>query len=155
MKELKFDQKNCRFTPHCLFVRTDQKVRVLSADSIPHNTHTYMALNESVNFLMRPNDREGVALEFEYRESVPMKVKCDIHPHMVAHWLVLDHPYAAVSGKDGKFTIKGLPAGKNEFRIWHERVGYLNKKFKVDVAGGKMTKLDPLKYKLKDLTSDD
>ena len=154
-KELKFDQKACRFIPHCMFVRSDQKVRVLSADDIPHNTHTYMALNESVNFLVRPNDREGTLLEFESRESVPMKVKCDIHPHMVSHWLVLDHPYAAVSDKDGKFKIKGLPAGTNEFRVWHERVGYLNKKFKVKVVAGKETKVEPVKYSIKDLTDPD
>ena len=45
--------------------------------------------------------------------------------------LVQDHPYMAVSGEDGTFEIKNIPAGKHEFQFWHEAPGYLkNLKFK-------------------------
>lgn len=37
-KEVHFDQKNCRFLPHALIVRTDQVVVCLSDDAVAHNT---------------------------------------------------------------------------------------------------------------------
>ena len=54
-----------------------------------------------------------------------MPVDCNIHPFMKGHLLVQDHPYMAVSGEDGTFEIKNIPAGKHEFQFWHEAAGYL------------------------------
>ena len=42
---------------------------------------------------------------------------------MNAHVGVLDHPFFAVSAKDGKFEIKGLPPGKYTIEAWHEKLG--------------------------------
>ena len=54
-----------------------------------------------------------------------MPVVCNIHPFMKGYILLLDHPYMAVSGDDGTFEIKNIPAGKHEFQFWHEAAGYL------------------------------
>lgn len=143
-----FDQKGCRFIPHALFVRTDQDVIVKSDDPIAHNTHTFTLRNQPVNILIAANDREGVEVSVPLPEILPMQVKCDLHPHMLAYWLILDHPYAAISGKDGKFTIKGLPAGEHSFRVWHEKVGYVDRAYTVTVKDGETTKLEPVKIPL-------
>jgi hypothetical protein len=154
-KEIVFDQKGCQFKPHSLFVRTDQTVLVKSDDPISHNTHTYTIKNKPVNFIIPGVNRKGIPVKVPLSEILPMEVKCDVHPWMKAHWLILNHPYATVSAKDGKFKIEKLPAGEQEFRIWHERVGYIDRKFKVNVAAGKETKLDPMKLDINKLTSDD
>ena len=60
------------------------------------------------------------------REFLPMQVKCDIHAWMKAYWLVLDHPYMAITDKNGKFNIEKIPEGEHEFIVWHERIGYLD-----------------------------
>ena len=41
-------------------------------------------------------------------------------------WIIVRaDPYAAVSDKDGHFTIADLPAGKElEFQLWQEKVGF-------------------------------
>jgi uncharacterized protein (DUF2141 family) len=49
--------------------------------------------------------------------------KCDVHGWMNAYVGVLDHPFFAVTGEDGKFAIKGLPAGSYTVEAWHERLG--------------------------------
>jgi hypothetical protein len=49
--------------------------------------------------------------------------KCDVHGWMNAYVGVLDHPYFAVSDKDGKFDIKNLPAGTYTIEAWHEKLG--------------------------------
>jgi hypothetical protein len=44
---------------------------------------------------------------------------------MKGHLLIQVHPYMAVSGEDGTFEIKNIPAGKHDFQFWHE-TGYLS-----------------------------
>jgi hypothetical protein len=44
---------------------------------------------------------------------------------MKAWVLVSDHPYVAVTNKDGKFEIKNAPAGDYRLVVWHEDIGYL------------------------------
>lgn len=125
-KELVLDQKGCMFQPHCLLVRTDQVVRVKSMDDTSHNTHSYPVANVPENFTVGPKDRMGRTFpKFELSERIPIPVKCDIHGWMVSHWLILEHPYAALSDKAGKFKIAKLPAGEHNLRLWHERQGYI------------------------------
>jgi uncharacterized protein (DUF2141 family) len=42
---------------------------------------------------------------------------------MIAWVHVLDHPYFSVTGPDGKFSLKGLPAGTYAIEAWHEEFG--------------------------------
>ena len=44
------------------------------------------------------------------------------HPWMTAYILVADHPYTAVTGDEGRFTIDGVPAGTYRIRMWHEGI---------------------------------
>ncbi len=124
-KEVVLDQKGCRFLPHAQVMRTDQVLLVKSMDNCGHNTHPYPIKNNPENFTVPANERAGIPWKVKIPENNPTQVKCDIHPWMTTYVLVLDHPYAAVSDKDGKFTIENLPAGDFEFRYWHERVGYV------------------------------
>lgn len=137
-----FDQKNCRFLPHCVIVPCGQLVKVLSGDSVAHNTHTYPQKNPSVNSGVAPEDREG-SLSFTYRkaESVPLSVKCDYHSWMSAYQLPVDHPYAAVTDANGMFTIPDLPVGKHSFVVWHEAAdgGFVERKFAVEIKSGETT----------------
>jgi len=132
-KEIVFDQKNCRFLPHVLLVRTDQTVLVKSDDPVNHNTHTHPFRNQELNFLVQPNDRKGVPVDYNQPEFLPTPVNCDLHPHMKAYWMILDHPYMAVTDSDGKFKIENLPEGDYEFTVWHEKVGYINREFEVEI----------------------
>jgi hypothetical protein len=61
-------------------------------------------------------------------------IKCDVHPWMQAYAGVMDHPFFAVSGADGKFEIKDLADGEYEVVAWHSKFGEQTGKLKV--AGG-------------------
>ena len=50
-------------------------------------------------------------------------VKCNVHPWMRAYIGVVAHPFFAVTGDDGTFTIKGLPPGTYTIEVWHEKFG--------------------------------
>lgn len=149
--EIVFDQKGCQFLPHALILRTDQTILVKSDDPISHNTHTHPIFYDAVNLVISPNDRKGVPLQIKKSQlsGPPVKVTCDIHPHMIAWWMVSDHPYVAITDADGKFKIENLPAGKHKFRVWQEKLLYVNcSEFKRDwtitVEAGKTTTLEPV-----------
>lgn len=116
-----FDQKGCRFLPHVLAVQVGQPLLVVSDDGIPHNTHTNPKRNDSFNKVISANERNGVPCDYKKPESAPLAVVCDYHPWMKAYHFPVDHPYVAVTDADGKFRIEGLPAGKHNFNVWHER----------------------------------
>ena len=134
--DLIFDQKYCVFKPHAMAMRVGQTVRVLNSDSIAHNTHTNAKKNTGINNLISPNDAVGLPLVYKQSEQDPFSVVCDIHPWMRAYHLPVDHPYFAVSGADGTFEIKDLPAGQHEFKVWHEAGGVLEKSLAVTIKPG-------------------
>ena len=58
-----------------------------------------------------------------HTKEVMVPFKCDVHGWMNAYVGVLDHPYFAVTGRDGKFELKGLPPGTYTIEAWHEKLG--------------------------------
>jgi hypothetical protein len=52
-----------------------------------------------------------------------MPVKCNIHAWMHSYIGVVDHPYFAVTGPDGKFQWKNVPPGDYTVAVWHEKLG--------------------------------
>ena len=57
------------------------------------------------------------------KSEIMVKMKCDVHPWMSAYIGVLTHPFFAVTGEDGSFEIKDLPAGTYTLEAWHETFG--------------------------------
>jgi hypothetical protein len=43
----------------------------------------------------------------------------------------MDHPYFAVTGEDGSFSLKNVPPGDYTVTVWHEKLG--TKEMKVTV----------------------
>ena len=63
--------------------------------------------------------------------EVLMHFKCDVHNWMHAYAGVLDHPYFAVSAKDGSFKIANVPPGKYVIEAYHRKAGRLTKEVTV------------------------
>lgn len=147
-KQVVFDQTNCRFTPHCLIVRNDQTVLCKSSDAVAHNVHTNPFSNTPANFIVQPNDAKGIEVKLPQVERLPVKVVCDIHPWMLAWWVVIDHPYAAITDAKGNFKIENLPEGEHEFQVWHAKTGYIDRKLMVSIKADKTTAQKPVKVKL-------
>ncbi len=59
---------------------------------------------------------------------------------MRAYLGVVDHPFFAVTGADGRFELHGVPAGDYVVGAWHEVFGTLEAR--VTVAPGKTETVD-------------
>jgi plastocyanin len=115
------DQKGCFYTPYISAVQTGQKITVKNSDPFLHNVNVQPTAegNKPANL---PQMAGGADLVFSYPTSENfVKFKCDVHPWMFAYVTVVDHPYFAVSDKDGNFTIKDVPAGKYTITAMHRK----------------------------------
>lgn len=135
-KEVVFDIRGCRFVPHFMLVRTDQTIRLTNSDPVANNVRADFVKNGSTNVVVLPVNQKDVVISCKDPEKLPARVVCDIHPWMTAQWLILDHPYMAITNSKGEFEVPNLPVGEHEFTVWHESVGYLDKSYKVTVKPG-------------------
>lgn len=115
-----FDQKNCTYIPHALGVMVGETVTLKSSDPTNHNVN-FQLKNLSQNPLLAPG--KSMDITPDSPERAPGPVSCSIHPWMKAYWLVLDHPYFAVTDENGNFEIKNAPAGTQKVVVWQETVG--------------------------------
>jgi plastocyanin len=114
------DQKGCLFLPHVLSVQADQVIEFRNSDPVSHNVRAVTRENRAFNISTSGKGR-GVRRYFSRPEVV--RIRCDIHGWMGAFVAVEAHPFHAVTGGGGAFTLSGLPAGTYEVEAWHETLG--------------------------------
>ena len=127
------DQKGCMYSPHVIGVMVDQTVEFTNSDPTNHNIHPMPNANAEWNESQAPGS-EKKPKKFSKPETM-IPVKCNVHPWMKAYVNVSPHPFFAVTGDDGSYTIKGLPAGEYTLEAVHERLGKLETRVKVDAMG--------------------
>ena len=96
------DQNGCVYIPHVLGVMVGQQINILNSDGTLHNTHALPKVNKEFNKAM-PRSKKQMTVTFDKSED-PFKIKCDVHPWMVAYIGVFDHPYFAVTDDSGSYT---------------------------------------------------
>lgn len=116
-----FDQKGCEYYPHVFGMRVGQPLAIVNSDQTLHNVHPQPKNSAGFNLGM-PKQGMRITKTFSAPE-VMVKIKCDVHSWMSAYAGVLDHPFFAVTGKDGNFSIGPLPAGTYTVEAWHEKLG--------------------------------
>ncbi|MEQ8786466.1 MAG: hypothetical protein RIC55_09210 [Pirellulaceae bacterium] len=116
-------EKDCRFEPRVVLLRTSQSLVTRSFDDFGHIPRIDGFRNVQVGAVIPAGNTQTHAFPLE--EPVPAPVSCSVHPWMQAWLLVRDSPYFAVTDERGKFTIRNLPAGEWTFQFWHEKAGYL------------------------------
>jgi len=115
------DQRGCHFVPRVIALRAGQTLTVSNSDPVSHNIHPMPTQNRDWNQHQAP-DSPNLERRFAHPE-VMIPVKCNIHGWMKSYIGVLDHPYAAVTGPDGSFTLSQVPPGTYNIAAWHEAFG--------------------------------
>jgi plastocyanin len=115
------EQDGCMYKPHVIGVMTGQGIEIKNDDATNHNIHPLPKINQEWNESQPPKG-DPKTKSFA-REEVLIPVKCNVHPWMRAYIGVVSHPFFAVTGEDGTFTIKGLPPGKYTLEAVHEKYG--------------------------------
>lgn len=128
----KIDQKGCMYKPHVQGLMKGQVLDIVNSDGTMHNIHCLAEINKEFNFGQpTPGTREQTFR----RAEVGVKFKCDVHPWMNAYIHVMEHPFFAVSGGQGEFEIKDVPAGTYTLHGWHEKFGEVTQEITVGEGG--------------------
>jgi hypothetical protein len=115
------DQHACLYAPHVIGVMAGQQIDIKNSDPTNHNIHPMPQANQEWNESQPPGSPDK--MQTFSRQEVMIAVKCNVHPWMRSYIGVVSHPFFAVTGDDGTFTIKGLPAGTYTVETWHEKYG--------------------------------
>jgi hypothetical protein len=142
---LPFQADRGRFVPHVLAAMEGAEILVSTHDPVHYNLHAQLT---GAKFLVEDNDSrsaiprvlshgnemnylfgnfpDGRLVSLKVQPAAgrprPIPVLDDIHTWMSAWWLVLDHPYFAVTNERGIFEIRDVPAGPQQLVVWHESV---------------------------------
>ncbi len=116
-----FDQSGCLYNPHVVGVQVNQPFQIVNSDATLHNVNAKPTQSTPFNLAM-PTKGMKIAKSFA-KPEIMVPIKCNVHPWMHAYVGVVGHPFFAVTGADGTFTIKGLQAGTYTLEAWHEKLG--------------------------------
>ena len=114
------DQVGCRYTPHVAAVMTGQTLTFRNSDGLLHNVNATPQVNRPFNFSQPVN--MDTNRNFAQAE-VAVPVRCDVHGWMRAYVGVTAHPYNAVTGQGGTFSLDDLPPGEYVIEAWHPQLG--------------------------------
>ena len=113
------------------------RLDVVNGDPVLHNTHGYYGKRTAFNLAL-PN--EGQRIPVELKRAGTVLVDCDAHGWMEGWIYVVDNPYYAITGADGKFTISDVPPGDYKLVAVQSFTGPIE--MPVTVKGGESTKLE-------------
>ncbi len=105
------------FTPAVLAVPKGSTVRFPNGDPILHNV--FSVSGENAFDLELYGRGEGRSTVFEHDGLV--RIFCNVHKEMFANIWVLPTPFSVAPLSSGEFVLDGLPPGRGELTVWHQR----------------------------------
>lgn len=125
------EQTRGEFSPALTVVEVGTPVRFPNLDRIRHHVYSFSSAKTFELPLYSGEPHEPVVFD----APGIVTLGCNIHDWMLAHVLVMDTPWHAVSGADGRVGL-APPPGAYRLRVWHPGLpagqGVLEQAFVVD-----------------------
>jgi len=131
-------QKDRQFVPRVLAVAAGTTVAFPNADPLEHNVFSHSAVSEFDLGRYGP----GPGRPVEFKKVGVAEIFCNVHKNMVAYVVVVPNPAFAVTGADGRFELKGVPAGRHKVVIWERFARPKLQELFVEVPAGGMAALE-------------
>jgi plastocyanin len=112
------NQKDLRFLPDILVVRTGTAVDFPNGDPVRHQVYSFSSARKFQLSLYSGSAHAPV--QFDTPGLVTLG--CNIHDSMIGYIVVTDSPWFGRTGKAGELSLRELPAGQYTVRLWHPRI---------------------------------
>src|SRR3954447_19011465 len=110
-------QQNRRFEPHLLVIPVGSAVDFPNRDPFFHNV---LSMYDGKRFDLGLYEA-GKSRSVAFNKPGVSFIFCNIHPEMSATIVAVDTPYYGISDRAGRITIPGVPFGRYQLYVWHER----------------------------------
>jgi len=120
-----------QFAPRVRVVTTGSTVEYANQDPFSHNI---FSTAPGAAFDLGTYG-SGVAKSTQFKKAGAYPVYCNIHAQMTAFVVVVSTSHYTQAGADARWKISGVPAGKWELHVWHERAPEVTQDVDVPAAG--------------------
>lgn len=128
------DQIGCMYAPHVIGIQAGQKIAVRNSDGTTHNVHGTLTGKDLLNKMQAAKAGDVTIDPATAKAGDVVELACGVHPWMHAFAVVQDHPFFAVTGTDGVFSITGVPQGTYTLEAWHPTLGSKSMQVKIGVG---------------------
>lgn len=111
------EQRDREFIPYVTIVQTGTMVEFPNRDLVKHHVYSFSPAKLLEIKLYAGKPVQPVLFD----KPGEVALGCNIHDWMEAYVLVVDSPYFAKTGSNGKALIRNVPAGHYRLRVWHPR----------------------------------
>ncbi|MFY1664711.1 methylamine utilization protein [Pseudomonas sp. Pseu.R1] len=109
------DQRDQRFAPHVLAVRTGTQVKFPNSDDIRHQVYSFSPAKRFELRLYGGTPSDPVLFD----KPGVVVLGCNIHDWMLGYIYVTDDPWFGVSSANGTLRLDQMPAGHYKATLWH------------------------------------
>ncbi|MAK61204.1 MAG: methylamine utilization protein [Ponticaulis sp.] len=109
------EQSDKTFVPYVLIAPLGSEVSFPNRDRMRHHVYSFSKGNRFEIELYGRDETRSIAFD----TPGVVAVGCNIHDEMIGYIRVVDTPYAGKTDGAGSMTFTDLPAGTNEFLVWH------------------------------------
>ncbi|MCH8043532.1 MAG: carboxypeptidase regulatory-like domain-containing protein [Planctomycetes bacterium] len=136
--------EGCTYGPLTGVIADGAELRFVNKDPVKYGPIIYYQVNfrgrgRYKNQALPPHGKLNVPIKFKSRSRSKypniIKLECDQYPHMQNWFYRVDNPYYAFSGRDGTFTIDGVPPGRYKLIAWHPMLGEQDQEVTVAANG--------------------
>lgn len=139
-RRVELESDHCKLVPRVQAALRGSAVNIIGHDDFrQHLRFTASGDSTPRATILLGGGEQVIPTELPFVAPGMVAVRDAEHPWTRAYLAVFDHPYFAVTGNGGSFTIDGVPAGKYKLNAWHERTGVSVQD--VDVADNAPTKV--------------
>lgn len=140
-RRVELESMNCKLTPRMQAAVTGSAVNILGHDEFRQHLR-FLASGETAPraTILLGGGEQVIPTELPFKTPGMVAVRDTGHPWTHAWLAVFDHPYYAITGANGSFTIDGVPPGKYTLKAWHDRATLASQS--VDVGANGAVKVD-------------
>lgn len=116
-KIVSIEQRDREFSSYVTIVQAGTPIDFPNHDSLKHHVYSF---SQAKPFEIKLYAGK-LAQPLIFDKPGEVAIGCNIHDWMETHVLVVNSPYFAKSGSNGRAVIHSVPAGRYRLRLWHPR----------------------------------
>lgn len=122
--------KSKKFTPGVIVIPVGTEIHFPNMDPIFHNVFSLSGANKFDLGLYK----SGKSKSTIFKTPGLVRVYCNIHSQMVGYIHVMETPYHALTGSDGRFELKDVAPGRYSLKTWEAKAGEAARELVVGAA---------------------